>query len=46
MLKLRYKTSFPKNPNQSTQLTVLAMPNTALRLCAARLYYLYDIKKL
>ena len=43
---LRSKTSFHKNPNQSTQFTVLAMPDSALRLCAARLYYFYDIKKL
>jgi len=46
MPKLRCKTSFPKNPNQSRQLTVLAMPDSAFLLCAARLYYFYDIKKL
>jgi len=46
MLKLRYKTTFPTNPNESRQLTVLTMPDSALCLCAARLYYFYDIKKL
>jgi len=45
MLNLRYKTSFPKNPNQSRELTELPMPNSALRLCAARLYYFYDVTK-
>jgi len=46
MLSFRYKTSFRKNPNQSRQLTVLTIPDTALCLCAARLYYFHDIKKL
>jgi len=46
MLKLRYKTTFPTNSNESRQLTVLTMPDSALCLCAARLYYFYDIKKL
>jgi len=46
MLNLRYKTSFPKNPNQSRQLTVLTTPDSALCLCAARWYYFHDIKKL
>jgi len=45
MLNLRYKTSFPKNPNQSRQLTVLTISDSALFLCAARLYYFHDIKK-
>ena len=45
MLNLRYKTSFPKDPNQSRQLTVLTIPDCALCLCAARLYYYHDIKK-
>jgi len=39
MLNLRYKTSFPKNPNQSRQLTVLTVPDSALCIFAARLYY-------
>jgi len=39
MLNLRYKISFPKNPNQSGQLTVLTIRGSALCLCAARLYY-------
>jgi len=38
MLNFRYETSFPKNPNQRRQLAVLTMPDSALRLCAARLY--------
>jgi len=46
MLHLHYKTSFPKNPNQSRQLTVLTIPDSALFLCAERLYYFHDIKKL
>jgi len=29
MLQLCYKTSFPKNPNQNRQLTVLTMPDSA-----------------
>jgi len=45
MLNLGYKTSFPKNPNHSRQLTVLTIPDSALCLCAARLYYFHDIKK-
>jgi len=45
MLNLRCKTSFPKNPNQSRQLIVLALPDSALCLCAARLYYFHYIKK-
>jgi len=44
MLNLCYKTSFPKNANQSRQLTVLTMPESELRLCAATLCF-YDIKK-
>jgi len=44
MLNLSYKTSFPKNANQSRQLTVLTKPDSGLRLCAARLCF-YDIKK-
>jgi len=44
MLNLHYKTSFPKNPNQSRQLTVLTIPDSALCLYAARLYYFHDIK--
>jgi len=44
MLILRCKTSFPKNANKSRQLTVLTMPDSGLRLCAARLCF-YDIKK-
>jgi len=46
MLNLRYKTGFPKNPNQIRQLTVLTTPDSALCLFAARLYYCHDIKKL
>ena len=42
---LRYKTSFPKNPNHSRQLTALTIPDSALRLCAARLYYFHGMKK-
>jgi len=42
---LCYKTSFPKNPNHSRQLTALTIPDNALRLCAARLYYFHDSKK-
>jgi len=30
MLNLRYKTGFPKNPNQSRHLTVLTIPDSAL----------------
>jgi len=45
MLNLRYKTSFPKKPNQCRQLTVLAMPDNALRPCPARLYYFFDVTK-
>jgi len=44
MLNLRYKTSFPKNANQSRQLTVLTMPDSGLRLCAAKLCFC-DITK-
>jgi len=34
MLNLRYKTGFPKNPNQSRQLTVLTITDSAFRsLC-------------
>jgi len=42
---LRYKTNFPKDPNQSRQLPVLTIPDCALCLCAARLCYYHDIKK-
>jgi len=45
MVNLRCEISFPKNPNQSRQLTVLTVPDSALRLCAAGLYYFYDIIK-
>jgi len=45
MLNLRYKTNFPKNPNQSRQLTVLTISDSALFLCATRLYYFHDVKK-
>jgi len=45
MLNLRCKTSFPKNPNQSRQLAVLTMRDSAVRPCAARLYYFYDVTK-
>jgi len=44
MLNLRYNTSFPKNANQSGQLTVLTMSDSGLSLCAARFCF-YDIKK-
>jgi len=37
MLNLRYKTSFSKNPNQSRQLTVLTIPDSALCPYGARL---------
>jgi len=45
MLNLRCNTSFPKNPNQDRQLTVLTMPGSALCLCAGILYYFYDVAK-
>jgi len=38
ILNLRYKTSFSKNPNHSRQLTVPTILDSALCLCAARLY--------
>ena len=44
--KPRYKISVPKTLNHSKQLTVLTIPDSALGLCAARLYYFHDIKKL
>ena len=44
MLNLRYNTSFPKNANQSGQLTVLTMSDSGLSLCAARFCF-YDFKK-
>jgi len=45
MLNLRYKISFPQNPNQSRQLTVLTMPDSALHVCGARLNYFDDVAK-
>jgi len=45
MLNLRYKIIFPKNPNQSRQLTVFTMLDSALYLCAAKLYYFDDVTK-
>jgi len=39
MLNLHGKISFSKNPNQPRQLTVLTVLDSALGLCAARLYY-------
>ena len=38
MLNLFHKISFPKNPNQSRQVTVLTVTklDSALRFCAAR----------
>jgi len=40
MLNHRCKSRIPKNPNQTRYLTVLKMPDSALRvnLCAGRLY--------
>jgi len=38
MLKLPCKINLPQIPKQPRQLTVLTMPDDALRLCAARLH--------
>jgi len=39
MLNLHGKTSFPKNPNQPRQLSVLTVLDSPIGLRVARLYY-------
>jgi len=44
-VKPSLQNQFPKNPNQSRQFTVPTMPDSALRLCAARLYNFCNVRK-